>query len=335
MFGNNEDDYFRELEVQKRELEKERQKLYATKTEYSRSIRQQSRFELFYENVKDSITTLPLPDFYPISSGLDSNMEYVLTIADIHAGANFISENNEYSLDICKERFEVLLGETIEFIQNKKISKIKVVEMGDTIQGLLRLSDLKINESSVVEATVFISRIIAQFLRDLSAYCHVEYFHVPTSNHSQTRPLGTKASEIASEDVEYVISNYIKDVIADNKRIKVNLNKDKQYIAIPILDYECIAMHGHQIKNVRDSLKDLSLLHRKFYDYVFLAHFHGGSEFIVGESIVGDTEVLVCPSFIGSDPYSDSIMRGSKAACKIFGFDYYKGHTETYKIILN
>jgi len=281
------------------------------------------------------ITTLPLPEFYPTISELENVKEYVLSIADIHAGATFTSENNEYSLDICKERFETLLGETIQFVQDKNLSKIKVIEMGDSIQGLLRLSDLKLNESSVVEATVFVSRLIAQFLNELSAYCYVEYYHVPTSNHSQNRPLGTKASEIATEDVEYVISHYIKDVLSNNNRVTVNLNSGKEYIKIPILDYNAIAMHGHQIKNIKDSLKDLSQLHREFYDFVFLAHYHSGSEMIVGESIINDSEVLICPSFVGSDPYSDSLMVGSKASCKIFGFDYYKGHTETYKILLN
>lgn len=331
----SEDSYIKEIELKKLELEKERQKLNATKVEYTRNIRQQSRFELFYENVKDAITTLPLPELYPVSCELEEIKEYVLTIADIHAGANFVSENNQYSLDICKDRFDRLLGDTIKFVQDKGISKLKIVEMGDTIQGLLRVSDLKLNESSVVEATVFISRVISQFLNELSAYCYIDYYHVPTSNHSQTRPLGTKASEIVSEDVEYVISNYIKDVLASNDRVTINLNIGKQYINIPILDFECAALHGHQIRDIKNSLKNLSQLHRKFYDFIFLAHFHGGSETVVGESIVGDSEVLVCPSFIGSDPYSDSIMRGSKAACKIFGFDYYNGHTETYKIVLN
>ena len=161
----NNDNYFKELDVQKREIIKERQKLNATKIEYSRNIRHQSRFELFYENVRDALIELPLPEFYPICSELESIKDYALAIADIHAGANFISENNEYSLDICKERFQVLLGETIKFVQDKGLSKIKVIEMGDTVQGLLRLSDLKLNESSVVEATVFISRIIAQFFK--------------------------------------------------------------------------------------------------------------------------------------------------------------------------
>lgn len=215
------------------------------------------------------------------------------------------------------------------------MSKIKILCLGDSLQGILRLSDLRLNESSVVEATVFVSRMISQYLSSLSQYCAVEYYHVPTSNHSQTRPLGTKSSEIASEDIEFVISNYIKDVLVNNERITVNLNSGKEYINVPILDYEVIAMHGHQLKSVANALRDMSQLHRTFYDFLFCAHFHGGNEMVVGESIVCDTEVLVCPSFIGSDPYSDSLCKGSKAACKIFGFDYYKGHTETYKILLN
>lgn len=330
-----DDTYFKELQVQKRELEKERQKLYTTKTEYTRIIRQQSRYELFYENIREVMATLPLPEFYPILSELDSEKSYVLTIADIHCGSNFTSENNEYSMEVCKDRFQILLGETIKFIQNKGLSRITTVCLGDSIQGILRLSDLKLNESTVVEATIFVARLLSQFLNELSKYCYVDYYHVPTSNHSQTRPLGTKASEIASEDVEYVISNYIKDVLQNNNRVTVNLNTGKEYIKVPILDYEVLAMHGHQFKSVSNSLKDISQLHRKFYDFLFLAHFHGGNEIIVGESVVADTEVLVCPSFIGSDPYSDSLYKGSKAACKIFGFDYYKGHTETYKILLN
>lgn len=331
----SDDTYFKELQLQKRELEKERQKLYTTKTEYTRNIRQQSRYELFYENIKETLTTLPVPEFFPTSCTTNNELSYVLTIADIHCGANFISENNEYSMDICKYRFQKLLAETIGFIQEKRLSRISVICLGDSIQGILRMSDLKLNESTVVEATVFVARLISQFLNGVSKYCCVDYYHVPTSNHSQTRPLGTKASEIASEDVEYVISNYIKDVLENNDRIKINLNPGKEYIKINIFDYESLAMHGHQFKSVSNSLRDISQLHRSFYDFLFLAHFHGGNEMIVGESVVSDTEVMICPSFIGSDPYSDSLTRGSKSACKIFGFDYNKGHTETYKILLN
>jgi hypothetical protein len=56
---------------------------------------------------------------------------------------------------------------------------------------------------------------------------------------------------------------------------------------------------------------------------------------VVGESYNNNLEVLTASSFIGSDPYSDSLYKGSKGAVDIYGFDERYGHTETYKIILN
>jgi hypothetical protein len=169
-----------------------------------------------------------------------------------------------------------------------------------------------------------------------SEFVEVDYYHVPSANHTQTRPLGTKASEVADEDLEYVIGHYIKDLCRYNNRINVTLaDEGKQYLEIDIDGFEVLAMHGHQIRNMETALKELSVLRRSFCDYLIIGHFHNGKEIPSYEGCCHDTEVLVCPSFVGSDPYSDSIMKGSKAAVKIYGFDRLYGHTETYKIILN
>ena len=326
-------EYSDKLEEQRREIEKQRQKLYATKTEYTRQVRQQSRFELFYENVANEIKTFDVPEFTGLNYS-ENNKEYILSIADIHAGANFITETNEYSFDEVTKRFNKLLNDTVTFIKEHQLGYIKVLCLGDDIQGILRLSDLQLNESSVVKATVFVAKTIASFLNELSKYCHIYYYHCPTSNHSQLRPLGTKASEIASEDVEYIICNYIKDVLVNNDRIIVNTNFGYEYIEIPVFDFKTIAMHGHTIKNIDNALKDLTYHKKTFYTTVFLAHYHAAKIGVVGEMSDTDCEVIVCPSFIGSCPYSDSLLKGAKPSCCIFGYDEKYGHTETYKIFL-
>lgn len=332
VFGT-EDEYYKKLQTEKQELEKERQKLYATKTEYTRQVRQQSRFELFYENVSEEIKTLSVPEFVGMNYSTNDK-EYILTIADVHAGANFITETNEYSFEEITKRFNKLLNQTINFIYEHQLSHIKVLCLGDDIQGILRLSDLQLNESSVVKATVFVAKTISNFLNELSKYCYIEYYHSPTSNHSQLRPLGTKASEIASEDVEYIICNYIKDVLVNNDRIMVNTNFGYEYIEIPIFDFKTIAMHGHTIKNIDNALKDLTYHKKTFYTTVFLAHYHAAKMGVVGEMHDTDCEVIVCPSFIGSCPYSNSLLKGAKPSCCIFGYDEQCGHTETYKFFL-
>lgn len=326
-------EYSNKLEEQRLELEKQRQKLYATKTEYTRQIRQQSRFELFYENVTKEIKELVIPEFIDVDC-FSNDKEYVLTIADIHAGANFITETNKYSFEEITNRFNKLLNHTVNFVCEHKLSSIKILCLGDDVQGILRLSDLQLNESSVVKATVFIAKTIANFLNELSKYCYIEYYHSPTSNHSQIRPLGTKASELASEDVEYIICNYIKDVLVNNDRISVNTNFGYEYIEIPIFNFKTIAMHGHTVKNIDNALKDLTYHKKTFYTTVFLAHYHAAKMGVVGEMYDTDCEVIVCPSFIGSCPYSNSLLKGAKPSCCIFGYDEQYGHTETYKIFL-
>ena len=323
-----------EIELKKLELIKERKKLQATKTELMRNLTHSARFELFYENVKEAIETLPLPKFETIVDYKEGNEEYVLSFADIHYGANFVSENNEYSREICKQRFEKLLHKTIKYIDKESIGHLKILNQGDTIQGILRMTDLRLNEIPVVQAVVEISRLIASFLNKLSTYTNITYYHTMSANHSQTRPLGSKASELATEDMELVIGNYIKDLLSNNERIKVVLS-EKDYTTLDICGFNCISMHGHQVKNIKKCIQDYSMLHRKFYQYCFLGHTHAGQTIVTGESDRNSIEVLVTPSFVGSDPYSDSLKVGAKAMAKIYKFEENSGLTQTTNIILN
>ena len=330
--------YLEEIRQAKYELEKERQKLYATKIEVSRNIRQESRSELFYENIRDTLDVLPMPKIAVGTSGYarSHSKEHVLAIADIQGGAKFKIPTNEYSLAICEERFNRLLDMVVDYVKYHEINKLHVVALADNIQGILRLTDLKLNETSVVEATITVARLIANFLNQLSAYCYIDYYHTPTSNHSQLRQIGSKASELASEDMEYVIGHYIYDMLVNNNRIKVNLNDGYDYIEIPIFDFNIIAEHGHAIKNLDNALKDRSMTYRKLIDYIIVGHWHNGKVIPGNEHEHHDTEILMCPSFQGTDPYAyNKLGLSSKAACKLFIFDKKYGCVGTEKFILN
>lgn len=330
------DKQLEELRKEKEEIRKERIKLQTVNIERNRIDRGESRQELYYEYVGNVITCLPLPDFKPLYNSNTKEINYVVGLADVHYGACYTSVNNEYSPEVAKRRFEYLTGKLINFIDEKHVNTLTIVSLGDLIQGILRLSDLKINDSSIVKATVEICRLVASMLNELSARANIVYYHTPSANHTQIRVLGAKASELADEDLEYLMGNYIHDLCANNERITVKLAKEGEgFIEVYVPGNDIIAMHGHQIRNIENAIKDISILHKKFYDTVLLGHYHNGKEIPSHEGILGDAEVLISPSFGGSDPYSDSICKGSKAAVKIYGFDKLFGHTETYKIILN
>lgn len=325
-----------DIEMQKEILRKERVKLQTVNIERNRIDRQEARRELWYEQIGQYIKTLNPPKLENIKIR-KTDVKYIQSLADIHYGANFKSANNEYSREIAKQRFEILKSKTIDFIKDKGIETLYIIDLGDEIQGILRSSDLSINDTTVVKCTVEISRLIAEYLNDLSAYCNIKFYDIVYANHTQTRYLGTKANEMMYEDLGYVIGNYIKDILSANKRIEVILpNEGDLYLDIDdIFGYNIVALHGHQIKNIDNVLKDLTMQRRKLYDYALLGHYHSNSNINCGESYCNDCEVLIAPSICGSDPYSDSIFKGSKSASVIWGFDEVFGHTETYKIVLN
>lgn len=320
-----------------RELRKERMKLQTANIERDRLDRKEARHELYYEQIGSACKSLPVPEFYPLPVLREEAPTYIVTISDTHYGAKFQSEHNDYSPEVFQKRLEYLTGKLLRFIEQKGIDKLIVASLGDSLQGIIHLTDLSINDTSVVKSVVNYSRIIAQFLNYLSQYVNVVYYHVPSANHTQIRPLGTRASEIASEDLEYVIGNYIKDLLAENSRVDVRLAEEgSQYVKIEDVEgFDIYAMHGHQIKNIKSSVRDLASFINGNVDYLLMGHYHSGGETIVAEDVTYDCEVLVSPSFIGSDPYSDSLMLGSKGAVKIYGFDRLHGHTESYKIVLN
>lgn len=332
----NSDEVLEELEILKKEIKKERLKLQTVNVERNRIDRQDARLELWYEQVGNFVKKLKPPILENIKIR-NTNKKYIQTIADIHYGAEFVSSNNEYSPKIVKDRFEILKCETIKFIKEKGLSELTIVGLGDFIQGILRCNDLRINESTVVKSTVEVAQLVSSYLNDLSAYCNIVYYDVLYCNHSQQRYLGTSANAMMDEDLGYVIGNYIKDCLSFNDRIKVILPKsDEMFLKINnIYNYNIIACHGHQINNINNAIKDLTMQRHEFIDYLILGHFHSDRNIVNGEAYAIDTEVLVSPSIVGSDQYSDSLFKGSKSASAIYGFDEVFGHTETYKIILN
>ena len=323
----------KQIEEKQEELEKEKVKIRTLNMERNKINRTNGRVELFYENIKGCIEKIPLPNFELTNISKSKESEYLLAWADIHYNADFDTTNNSYSREECKRRLEYLTSNVINFCKEKNISKLNVIGLGDDIQGLLRVSDIKLNDTSVVESIVEISRLIANMLNEISSVCKVEYYHTMYSNHTQTRNLGTKKGELSREDVELLIGNYIKDLLSDNNRITVNLSSE-EYHSFELAGQNIIALHGHQVKSIKNIIKDYSQLHRKFYDIALLGHLHGGQSISVGE-IDGNTEIKIVPSIVGSDPYSESLQLTSKAMSKIYKIERNKGIVEEYTFVLN
>lgn len=323
-----------------RDIRREKTQLTALKRDLLRAERENDRRSLFYDQLLDAVEPYSPPPASPLY-GVDyirvTNRGYVLAFGDIHYGAAYEAKGNVYNTTVCEERFNRMYDEVACLVRDKGIDALSVVNVGDTIQGLLRLKDLTLNETTVVNAVVEVSRLIAHFLYRLSQMVRVDYYPVPSANHTQTRPLGTKANELSSEDVEQIIIFYVADLLRDNPCINVHIPDDGDTVSFEVGGNKILALHGHQCRSTSpgDIAKSYSARDGVFYDTIIMGHTHAAEERVVDGRDGKDVEVLVVPSFCGTDPYGASLLKTNCPAARLYCYDPEHGHIATEKIMLD
>jgi len=314
------------------EIEKERKKRQTISIEYNKMLREQARHELLIEKVRDIIPTLEVPDFYPLKDS-KKDQEWILSFADIHFDKHFESVNNAYSIEEVYRRFNKLSGKVIAKIERENISHLTILNLGDSIEGLLRIGALASMKIGMVESVIAFSRFMAKWLNDLSKYVTITYRHVETANHSEIRLFNQKRGE-TDENLEKLMLCYIHDVLQDNERVEVVI-ENANHIKFKVFDYEILAIHGDAVKSPDSSLSNFSMLHRRFYDYIFMGHFHSDMNKTKFEGEDNNRKIIVVPSMVGSDTYSDSLFVGSKASAEMYGFTKGEGLTDVKTFIVN
>ncbi|QDX94738.1 hypothetical protein EEL30_22105 [Brevibacillus laterosporus] len=317
-------------------LQKERIKNQTLGLHINRITREDARKELLIEEFTRAVreNSLHPPDFHalPHSTGQKGAL---LGFGDVHFGKIFESVNNKYDEDEVRLRLADLFTQTVNKIKQEKLTHLHIVNGADNVEGIgLRISQLMSLQFGLMDQVIRYQRLIVEWLNRLSSHVKITYHHVPSSNHTEIRPLGTKAGQFVKEDVERLIAIYIHDMLVNNPRIEVPLYTD-DYARFEICGYRFHAKHGHQIKNVKTALRDLSMLHREFIDYLILSHFHHAEEITVGEGVTNDCEIIILPSVMGSDKFSDRLMTGAKAAGKMLIFEEGKGKVTSHTFKLN
>jgi len=304
------------------EIRKEITKLSVSKIETNKLLREQAKKDLFAEQIRDAVIRLAPPEFQEIAIQ-EYNESHVLHLSDVHYGSAFEVEANKYDIEICVKRMNKLLAKTVKKIKKDGISKLKVINTGDSIQGMLRMSDIKKNEVPVVESVVGFSQLMSRFLNDLSAHVEVEYYHVTSANHSEPRFIGSSAGQMPEEDFEKIIINYIHDTLIGNERVMVHLDINKAFIELDLAGFKSISVHGHNINNVNTAIRDLSMTNRTFYNYLIMGHVHHTKI----QETDSDCMVLVAPSFVGVCPYSKKILKTSNPGANFYTFEENEGLT--------
>ncbi len=323
-----------ELEQKKLDLQKERVKIQTLKSELNKSVREESRKELFYEQLLEEVRKNPLPvkEFKPYAVPQAQHKEYVQLISDIHFGATFDLGINAYSPDICRQRFEQLVEETFYLSRKEGFNHLIVANNGDSIQSVLRLSDVKLNSITVVQQIMGIARLLAEYLNELSTQMTVKYIHTIQANHSDFRLLGSKKPLELNEDVELLIGNWVKDLLINNPRVEVVVAEDTIHNET-ICGYEVGFLHGQEVKNFESFIRDASFHYKRQYSYMIMGHIHHFKNITIGMGETGEAvQIISIPSMVGSCHYSQKLMKSSPAGALLLCFEEGRGKTLTYEI---
>lgn len=324
-----------EYENQKRELQKEKIKLQTEKLEYNRWLREEARDELIAEHIVKAIESLPPLKIPARITPQHGKREGVLLLADAHYGVElkitglFGETINEYSPEIFESRMWDLLNQVVEICHKEGFTSLHVYDLGDEIDGLLRVSQLWKLRYGVIESTVRYGRFMSEWLNELTKYVYVKYQMVKDSNHCQLRLLGQPKNTFKDENMSYIIADKLMDRLGNNPNFEFVQNPTGYIYECNAAGYSILGCHG-EYKNVEQAIKDFSRTYGTHIDFLVYGHKHHQDS----ENVGIESDVIGAPSIIGIDDYSLSLNKTSDPGATLFVLEDGKGKNLEYNIKL-
>lgn len=313
---------------------KERIKTQTEKIEMNRWMRELSRDELITQYVVDAISNLqPLEIPAPLPF-VERDKAYSLCYSDPHYGVEFSIKGlfgeviNEYSPEIFEKRMWDLFYKVKNIIEKESITTLRIYDFGDSIDGLLRVSQLWKLRYGVVDSTIKYSEFISNWLNEFTKIVNVKFQMVIDANHSQLRLLSQPKNTFKDDNMSKIIAMFIKERLGRNPNFEF-IENPTGMIFDNLVNYNLLGIHG-EVKNMDNALKDFSRIYNVNLNYLIGGHLHHSKQEEVGQ----DYEVLNIPSIIGIDDYSLSLLKGSNAGAKLFCFEENNGKSLEYSIKL-
>ena len=320
---------------------KERQKIRDLAVDVRAMVRTESRSELLRETIAEAVKNLPpvsvrREDTVPFSHG---RRELVLVLGDLHYGAYIHVEGlhgeviNHYDHKVFEERMIALKNRVIAICRKEAIGKINVMLVGDLLDGMLRQSQLIRLEYGIVDSTIRLSEFLSWWLAELSVEADVSVC-AATGNHSEVRPLRSKAREFDEENLERIVLWYLESRLRDVDGVTVDAGC-KAMTHTTVCGYDFLLLHGDGERNVEQIARDTVNLYGKHIDFFVCGHKHKKGEHLSGSTPDGNAVIMRAPSICGMDKYAQSKGYGGKAGALAILMNDRLGRECVYPITLS
>lgn len=299
------DEQIKKLEQIKDELYIERTMLQDANREKRNILREEARFKNIKECLQEKLDLLePFNNTY-CEHKINSNIEAVALLGDIHYGMIVDNVKNLYNKDVAKERLITWKNKLIKYLQNNNVNTLHLCLQADFVSGLIHLGQRVSQEEDVIDQTIEISEILSNLIVGIKDNVKELKIYGVVGNHD--RVVANKNDSIASENFARLIYEYIKI----RTGINVIQNGKEDFVEFNCSGKKCILTHGDKdsISNAKQHFCDL-------LDYkpnvIYLAHVH---HMMMNDD--NGTEIVVNGSVISTDDYAMSLRK----------------HTEPYQIM--
>lgn len=318
-----DEEKFKQLEAKKREVYIETQKYRDITNEYHQLQREQSRCESMDKIIEDAFIKREkyVPMKFINQNKQLGNVEVVACLADAHLGAVFCIKGfkgevlNEYNPEVFKQRLNELHDEIISFCKMNNTNKIRMVDLGDSIEGVLHLSQLRAMKSDIVDDIIDYADLIVDFVNSLTSKENglIIDMYTSTGNHSDLRLLTGKKGDFPHENLEKIYFKWLKKCTQNNPNMTLhdNLNGLNYF---NVNGYNFLSSHGQNEKSIKNSIGEYEDMYNIKIDYFLVGHLHSKNEFEASKG----KEVIQVRSMMGINEFSQIIKKTSHAGANMF-----------------
>ena len=305
----DEDSYFRELQVQKQELEKEKIKTRDERNELRRVIREEARKESYKEQVLRSISEyqcnpLSYDENKKFTGILKTDNDLIISCTDIHAGIEIDNYFNKFNEDVLRDRFNQYLDKILE-VQLRHGSENAFVILSELVSGIIH-NELRIeNNQNLIEQFLSVTNYVAQFLSELSYHFNTVNVYICPGNHSRISP--KKEDSLKGENIDHLAIPFLEAKLQNFKNITFNTNKIEESIAMfNVRNNVVMASHGDK-DTPSNVVQKFTLLFGIRPSFVYLGHRHKN-----GLTTVYDCKVIESGTLSGTDNYALDLRLNGK-----------------------
>lgn len=310
VFNNlSEDQYIKELQLQKQELAKQQVKVRDERNELNRVIREEARKENYRDQIIRSISEhqcrpLSYDESKQFNGVLRTDNDLIISMTDLHTGIEIDNYFNKFNEDVFRARLNQYLDKIFE-VQLRHCSENAYVILSELVSGIIH-NELRIeNNQNLIGQFLTATNYISQFLSELSYRFNAVNVYICPGNHSRISP--KKEDSLKGENIDHLALPFLEAKLQNFKNIKFHKNEVEESIAIfNVRGNSVMGSHGDK-DSPSNVVQKFTLLFGVRPSLVYLGHRHTN-----GLTTVYNTKVIESGTLSGTDNYALDLRLHSK-----------------------